>query len=166
MMVSDMVSVHVIGTPRPAGGLRIGRKKNGDRFLAPNSSANLGKWKKAIIAALEEAYDAEPVADPINVELDFYVARPKHHYSAKGLRSDAPAYPTARASTNGGGDFDKLTRAVCDCMTGIVIADDSQIVRAKIAKRYADEREAGVTISIGRIDDECDIQYALTGTSA
>lgn len=163
-ILTHLVDVSIEGTPRPAGGLRIGVRKDGGRFLAPNSSANLGKWKRAVTAACKENFgDARPYPDAVHLDVVFYVARPKSHYLKAGLRPEAPAYPTARASTNGGGDFDKLVRAVADAITDAgVYGDDSQVVDAKIRKRYADEREPGVSITVAAMSDETEHMYELT----
>ena len=166
----ELVSLFVEGTPRPAGSLRIIPGRNGGRsFLAPQSSKTLNKWKKAIDEGLANSYFGEPAEGPISVELTFWMGRPKSHSTSKGLRPEAPAYPLSKTGDYAG-DFDKLTRAVCDCLSGVVIVDDSQIVDARIRKRHIDAAETflarskpGVEITVSKVTDELDVLFAQTG---
>ncbi|KKL13006.1 hypothetical protein LCGC14_2530040, partial [marine sediment metagenome] len=71
----------------------------------------------------------------VSVELLFLLPRPK---------TVKRKYPTSRFS----GDGDKLVRAIFDSMTGIVYKDDSQVVDHIAKKRYADDCEPGVWITV------------------
>jgi Holliday junction resolvase RusA-like endonuclease len=45
------------------------------------------------------------------------------------------------------GDIDKLSRAVLDTLSGVIIADDSQVVRLYVTKLYG---IPGADISVGK----------------
>lgn len=75
-----------------------------------------------------QALAAKPprlLAGPLEAEMDFYLPRPK----------SAPkrvVYPTTKP------DATNLIKGTEDALKGIVFSDDSQIVRLRIAKLFAD----------------------------
>lgn len=147
-----LVEFHVEGIPRPAGGLRIIPARNGGRpQLAPASGKTLKKWQRAIKAALACAYEGEPYLGPVSIDACFYLPRPKAHSTTKGIRPEAPAFPIGKTG-NSAGDCDKLMRALGDCLSKVVIADDAQIVNAMLRKRYDDEHDAGAVVSVWTMD--------------
>lgn len=95
-------------------------------------------WKRLVAMAAQQAYSGEPLRGPVEVRLIFFRQRPKGHYrtgkNAAELRPAAPAYPTSKP------DVLKLARGVEDAMTGIVYADDAQIVNELIYKRWGAPR--------------------------
>lgn len=91
-------------------------KKGRDSFHA---------WRVAV--AQEARHVADHVTtDPVIVALEFTMLRPKSH--PKSRRT----WPTGARS----GDVDKLARAVLDAITGVIVADDSQVVGLSVTKRY------------------------------
>ncbi len=160
-----MIEVVVYGSPAPAGALRIGRTKEGRSFLAHRSSKALGAWQSAIREAVGPVAPEEVYRGAVELRATFYVARPSGHFGARGLRPSAPAYPTKRATAGKGGDFDKLVRAVSDALTGIVFADDSQVVDAVVRKRYADRGPVRLELSV-RALDEADAELELRGETS
>jgi Holliday junction resolvase RusA-like endonuclease len=48
-------------------------------------------------------------------------------------------------------DVDKLLRAVCDSLSGIIYVDDSRIIRATAQKVYADDRGPGASIRVNTL---------------
>ena len=77
---------------------------------------------------------------PLNLEVDFYVPRPKGHFGKRGLRLSAPAFPTVKP------DATKLLRAVEDALTGIVWRDDAQVVEQHVSKLYGEPARAEIRI--------------------
>lgn len=77
---------------------------------------------------------------PLTLLLDFYMARPKNHYGAKGLKPNAPTYHDKKP------DLDNLVKAVKDALKGIVWRDDSQVSVMYATKKYADM--AGIRITL------------------
>jgi Holliday junction resolvase RusA-like endonuclease len=43
-------------------------------------------------------------------------------------------------------DLDNIMKAICDALNGVAYADDSQIVSARIAKRYSSDPRVEVTV--------------------
>lgn len=74
--------------------------------------------------------------EAVLVTLRFFTVRPKGHYGSgrnEGLLKDrAPARPAKRP------DVDKFVRHVLDAMTGVIYADDGQVVEVLASKEYAE----------------------------
>ena len=88
-----------------------------------------------------------PMEAPMRVGMRFHFARPKTHFTSKGaLTKSAPN----EATSHGLGDLDKLSRAVCDALTGAIYKDDRQITDLHASKCY-DDRDL-VTISIESLE--------------
>jgi len=127
-----VIEIVVDGPPIAQGSKRIVQG-----LAIEANHARLRPWRAAVAAAAAEAMQGvEPLQTPVVLEIDFYFARPKAHYRADGqtLRDNAP---TRKASTP---DLDKLVRAFCDGLTGIVFRDDAQIVELHAAKTYGPAR--------------------------
>ena len=87
------------------------------------------------------------------MSITFWLPRPKGHYRtgkfAGQLKPTAPEHSTSCAA----GDLDKLIRCTLDGLSakcgGVVIADDSLVVRLSSEKRYVTEAEGcGATIQV------------------
>ena len=118
------------GTPVTQGSMRsAGRGR-----MYHEKGPELRAWRKAIQVAAKNA-GAKPLQEhePVQVVITFYLPRPK---------SVTRSYPSAKM------DVDKLTRAVFDALSEIVIADDGQVVSVQATKLYADGCKPGAHISI------------------
>ncbi len=84
--------------------------------------------------------------DGVDLHVTFYMPRPKSHLNSAGQRKpSAPALHTKKP------DLDKLLRCVCDALTGVCYADDSQIIRCSVHKTYQDqhpENKIGALITV------------------
>lgn len=148
--MSVLIEIEVAGEARPQGTLVSHVRPDGKRFLRHGSSKRLESWRSDIRAAAAEAMNGrEAYRGAVKVDLRFYVPRPQGHFGARGLRPSAPAYPIKRSK----GDIDKLTRTILDSLSGIVIADDAQVVDARLAKRFADDRLIGASICVETLDE-------------
>jgi crossover junction endodeoxyribonuclease RusA len=145
-----VIEFHVPGVPRPKGSTRVVGHA-GKRAIVRASNADLLEPWCAMVgyaarAACRKSGAAFPLADAaFRVGLTYVFARPKGHFGAKGLRAAAPAEHTQRP------DVDKLERAALDAMTGIVWADDCQVVGhlEDDGKRWASAGEApGMLVQI------------------
>jgi crossover junction endodeoxyribonuclease RusA len=77
-----------------------------------------------------------PMEAPMRVGYRFHFARPKTHFTSKGaLTKSAPE----EATSHGLGDLDKLSRAACDALTGVLFNDDRQVIEMHSAKSYDDQ---------------------------
>lgn len=88
---------------------------------------------KAAFLAMKHA-DAVPLMGAIELELIFQMPRPKSHYRSDGvtLKPGSPLQHVTRP------DCTKLARSTEDAMTGIVYADDGQIVKQCHEKAFSD----------------------------
>lgn len=145
-----MISFTVRGIPAPQGSKRLlprGARRGGAPILV-ESSKRVPKWRRAVRDEARRAIEALPVdeqrprAGAVSIRIEFRMPRPAGHYlpansrrAAPELRDDAPLRPTGKP------DLDKLARAVLDALTGLVWADDSQVVGVEASKVYvADHR--------------------------
>lgn len=127
------VSFYVPGKPEP-GGSKMAYIVKGHAVVA-DANAKVKPWRSEIVAACQRVYDEPPLRGPLAVDFRFLVSRPKGHYgtgrNAGMVRPGAPSWPTTRP------DVLKLARAAEDALTGVLWADDAQIVEERLAKFYA-----------------------------
>lgn len=90
----------------------------------------------AALVARTEAGLTMSRGEALAVTLRFYTARNVGHFgtgrNAGLLKDSAPAKPAKRP------DVDKWSRQVLDAMTGVVYADDGQVVSLLAVKEYAE----------------------------
>lgn len=130
----------VDGTPAPKGVVKIARGR-AYYYAAPNT--RLRDWTKAVIgkAVLWDTGPGWRSDAPMEVLMDFHIARPPSHYLPNGnLRA-----PFANATPRG--DLDKLIRGVLDALVEAkLMADDSQVVAIHASKRYGPRGGCGIRI--------------------
>lgn len=129
-----VIAFVVHGRPMPAGSKRAFFR--GGRALIVDANKKSRPWKDQVAqVAGETMAGRELLRGPLHVTLHFYVRRPKAHLSARGqIKESAPRFPTTKP------DVLKLARGVEDAMSGVVYADDSQIVFESLRKSYGPER--------------------------
>jgi crossover junction endodeoxyribonuclease RusA len=128
----------VVGVAKPAGSKRAFALRKGGvltgRVAVADACAGSRAWKDTVSMAAQNAMRLkQPAAHgtPLFLKLTFHIMRPKGHFRRNGeLSPSAPAGPTTRP------DLLKLARAVEDALTGVVYADDSQIVVESLYKVY------------------------------
>ncbi len=129
------VSFNVLGTPVTQGSSKafvVGRRA----IVTHNKRQPLMDWRNAIAEEARRAAGGEfaPRGEAVRISAIFRLQRPK----------SAPKkviYPTTRP------DADKLLRALGDALKAVLYADDSQVVKLSIEKRFANPDEApGVTV--------------------
>jgi len=107
-------------------------RPNRGRELDRNAQGIAG----AALAARAEAGGRLERGVAVSVTLRFYVPRPQGHYgsgrNAGLLRDSAPLRPFVRP------DVDKQARQVLDAITGVLYADDGQVVELAASKHYAE----------------------------
>lgn len=142
-----LVAFTAYGKPQPGGSKRAFRNPASGRVHVTDANRNAKPWQAEVRSAAVEAMQA-PLPDglpslidaPLAVSMAFYVARPKAHYGARGLRPSAPARPATRP------DVLKLARAVEDALTGIVWRDDALIVDERLIKVYGEPERVEVAV--------------------
>lgn len=95
------------------------------------SAKGLKPWRQDVrIACIAEAErQGWRLEGYFELEVDFLFARPKSHYTSRGLLTkNSPLYPRK--------DCDKMIRAIGDALTNVVYLDDSQVVSIKATKSY------------------------------
>lgn len=91
-------------------------------------------WKQAVRQQAVANAPESVVAQPIRVELDFFLPRPKAHYKRDGsLKVDRAIWHTNKP------DLDNLIKAVTDAITDTqrIWADDRLIYQISATKSYA-----------------------------
>ncbi len=147
-----MISFFTPGIPMPKGSHFIRRGRIADsanRKTNTRAAGALDLWQDKVgWCARKEMRDLEVFEGAVAVSADFYILRPASHLKKDGkLRKGKPIFPVYKP------DIDKLLRAVCDAMSGIVYADDCQVVSINSKERYINEVQplAGVEVSVREI---------------
>lgn len=126
----------VLGEAAPAGSKRAFLNKHTGRVNVVDANPAAKPFKALVRAEAAARYGGNPLKGPVEVEMTFYRRRPKGHYGTgrnEGrIKDSAPEFPTTKP------DALKLARGVEDALTGIIWADDSQIVSERLLKRYDD----------------------------
>lgn len=132
-----LITFSVRGAPGTKGSVRAFVR--GGRAQIVNDSAKARPWTALVQDAALRAMPpgAQPLQGPVRVTLIYLLPRPKGHYlpvstrrAKEALRLNAPRYPSSKP------DLDKLARCALDALSGIVFADDAQIVELFVRKAY------------------------------
>lgn len=124
------IQFNVLGTPVTQGSSKafvVGKRA----IVTHDKRKPLLDWRGDIAHAAQEASQGEfaPRGVPVSMAAIFRLQRPK----------SAPKRvlcPTTKP------DSDKLLRSLFDALSGVIYADDSQVVKHTVEKRYAREDEA------------------------
>lgn len=121
-MSDPLLSITVPGIPVPQGSMKAFHRP-GMRFAVVTSdNVKLKPWRATV--ALAAAEKVKTLTDrAVTVEIVFRMPRPKSLPKNVQHHTKKP-------------DIDKLVRGIFDALTGVVFADDSQVVAHRAAKRY------------------------------
>ena len=133
-------------TPQPQGSMRgfVLPGKNGQkaRAILTSDNSKLKPYRSEVtrsaMLALSEAGVAEPFAGkhvPVSLVLDFYLDRPA---SIPKKRKEMVVRP----------DLSKLVRSTEDAMTGVLYADDAQVVELSVRKHYGSPERVEVSVAV------------------
>lgn len=139
------LSFDVAGDPVPQGDLTSASRAR----LYHANAKSLRPWRMAIAdEAREVLRGAVLLTTPLAVRLEFRIPRPASHYTPKGpRRPSAPDFPAGHV-----GDLDKLSRSALDALTGVLFADDCQVVELRARKVYCDRWvQPGVSIDVSEV---------------
>ncbi len=129
--MTDELTFEIHGHPVAKGSKRAFPIKRKDGRLSVAVREELSERQKTWAGQLthvfqEAATNGAPLLEgPVVVKLHFAMPRPKR------LPKTRTAWPTTRP------DLDKLTRLVLDCLQGVLLVDDSQVVNLTVRTRYA-----------------------------
>lgn len=125
------------------GGRELARRANGSPMIAVvDDNPKSRDWKNAVASAAREAYSGPLLRGPIKLTLAFFRPRPKGHFGSNGLNKNGRESPRPISKP----DLLKLTRGVEDAITGVVWADDSQIVYEVLEKSWGEPARVEITI--------------------
>lgn len=137
--VGQEVQFFVAGfAPVPKGSMRAFMPKGFARPIITDSKGKaLVAYQTAIGREARLAVDRRglPCAlrQPFVLTLAFFFARPDGHLDKLGnVKASAPSAPDVKP------DIDKCMRSVLDAITGVIVDDDSRVVRVVVEKFYAD----------------------------
>lgn len=142
-----VIAFEVRGLPVTQGNKTAFPSRDGTRAFMREGRSNKANegfhaWRHAIATEARHAAGDRPLltGQPLQVVLHFRILKPA---SAPKTRRTWPI--KARS-----GDIDKLARAALDAMTGVVFADDSEVVVLAVMKDWGDP---GVTVEVDIVDD-------------
>lgn len=142
---AEPVVLEVYGIPEPQGnktGFVRGNRVVMVEGRRPDARARFKSWREGVTAAARE-WQAEHKAvlldEPCRLRLVFRMPKPK---SASKQR----IWPDTRP------DVDKLTRAVMDAITGVLITNDSRVCELDVRKTFAADAPPGCTITLEVLD--------------
>lgn len=155
-----MVAFVVYGIPAPKGSKRAfpihrgkgrGRRFTGKVAMVESAGERLKDWARAIndvVQGLAES-GTPKFEGPLELTVRFFLPKPK---SAPKRRQTWPVKKP---------DLDKLLRALCDPLTGVLIHDDAQFIELHASKHYADDdvsdRRARAEVTIHPLHQEQDV---------
>lgn len=120
----------VNGTPQSLKRHRHRKMGNFVSTYDPSSEAKEDFLYKSIVEQKPES----PIMGGLELELYFYMPRPKAHYgtgkNSEKLKSSAPKSHVSKP------DIDNMIKFVGDALNGIYFKDDSQICKVKAFKMY------------------------------
>ena len=138
------ISFFVAGTPVPKGSAKAFVVK-GRAIVTQDNRDRQKPWASSIsYTAAQQTDGVKPTAEAVHITMQFYMPRPKSHLRKNGeLTKSAPIHHINKP------DLDKLIRCVLDALTGVVWADDSQVMAIDAYKGYESPIVgAGVKIKI------------------
>lgn len=119
-----MIEFTVFGHAEPKGSTKAFIPKGWKRPVITTSSAKMKPWAQQVSRA---AFDQIPKPfdrdTAICLTLHFFLARPESKPKRIWAHTTKP-------------DIDKLARGVMDALTGILFADDAQVIHLHIKKEY------------------------------
>lgn len=143
----EMIQFEVYGVPAPQGSKKgfVVPSKDGGRpraVIVDDNPKTLREWRSDVKAAAKECKPPMPWEGAVVLSLSFFMPVPKSYPKKWRFRH------TKRP------DFDKLTRAVCDALSGVIYRDDSQVFRSSIEKQYAYDRSPGLIVTVEHLPEK------------
>jgi Holliday junction resolvase RusA-like endonuclease len=104
------------------------------------------KAQKIFLEACVDKLPSSPLVGPIELHIDFYLARPKNHYRTGKfshiLKEDAPLWCSRKS------DIDNLIKFVMDAINGVAYVDDKQVAVIRSKKVYDSLPRTEVTLKM------------------
>lgn len=140
-MRSDFV---VLGIPIPQGSQVYGTTKDGRAYGRYANQQHLMRWRESVAQAAWRSTNGEQFHGAVAVKMLFYFARPKSHYTSKGLlKPGVPMFVTKKP------DIDKLARGINDALESAILMDGDETICSMTAHKYwADDHPQGVRVIV------------------
>lgn len=145
----ETIKFTVHGNPQTAGSKRAFAFKRRDGSLGSQVTDDNPKgkaWRSQVVDAARQVFGGDLLRGPLGVSFTFFRPRPKGHFgtgrNADKLKASAPDHPTTKP------DVLKLARCAEDALTGVVWADDAQIVDESLSKRYGEPARMEVVVRV------------------
>ncbi len=151
-MNEEAITFFVPGIPAPSGSKKGFYNKNIKRvMIVENNPDKMKDWRNAVRGYALEAIEGRPLIQaPVFLKVIFFMPRIKGHYgsgkNAGILKDSAPHFHKVKP------DGLKLLRNTEDGLTGIILLDDSYVVRHFCEKIYGEP--TGARIRIEFLKDE------------
>lgn len=141
----------VYGHAAPAGSKRAFAIKRAGvatgQVAVVDANPRAKSWQREVRDVVRETMEAQGqsmLTGPLELDLAFYVTRPKGHYgtgrNARIVKPAAPGFPTGRP------DALKLARGTEDACTGLAWRDDAQVVDLRVRKLYGAPERCEIVI--------------------
>lgn len=134
------VEFFVAGRPAPGGSKRAWPHPVTGKVIVRDDCKRNREWRTLVWAAARKVYRGPVTECPLRLEATFFLPRPKRS------RQEACA-PTVRP------DLTKLLRSTEDALTGVIWADDAQIVEQRCQKLYAEDGWVGALVTVTELAD-------------
>ena len=146
LIAIDSISFTAFCTPEPQGSMKAFIPKGWNRAIITSDNKDLKSYRQEVSKAALEQRAKVGFNDviftkhsPVSATFNFYFSKPD---SVSRKRTQHVVRP----------DLSKLIRATEDALTGIIYADDAQIVSIKAEKFYGLPERVEVTIS-GKVSE-------------
>lgn len=134
--MTPTVIITVPGVPVPKGRPRFSTAGRFPRAYTPKKTADYESLVRACAAV--EMGSRALLEGPLVVNVSAHLPIPQS-WSRK--KREAAIYPIGKP------DSDNFLKAACDSLNGVVYADDSQIVDARVVKLYSDKPHLTITVA-------------------
>lgn len=162
-MNSTLVRIDVAGLPAPQGSKnpvpvkthgKWATGKGGRPIISLiDSCKRLKPWREMVARRARAEWGGRRLElGPIILVMTFVFERPRNHFRtgkfSAELRPDAPQHLLSFP------DVDKLARAICDSLTGVIYSDDAQVIQIDAAKKYGQASGARIQVEAPLRDED------------
>jgi Holliday junction resolvase RusA-like endonuclease len=119
-------------------GKECNKKWTGKTVVIPANTKKQRLWMSDIKAEASKVYDSPLVTGAIELNVRFFMPRPKSHYgtgkNTNKLKPSAPKFHLQKP------DKTKMLRAVEDALTGVIWNDDCQVISGVCSKEWTADK--------------------------
>ncbi len=134
------IKFYAPGKAQPQGSIRAFIPRGWKRPILTSDNPNLKAWRNTVAAIARTVAPSTPFTGAVEMTVCFELPRPK-------------SLPKRVVHCTKKPDVDKCLRGILDALTGIIYADDSQVIYVAARKRYAvPERGPGVYVTVSTVD--------------